>query len=125
LIRKLGFNDVDWRTLIALLIAVGSVVFAMVSLPLIVNRQKRDPLKVVYVKLCQLMKQQGYPRAIHEGPRDYRARLTAASSTLKPEKKIVVDRFLMLYEAAQYGTVRTASNNAVISQLNTLLSQCR
>ena len=124
LMRKLGFNEVDWRTLTALLLGVGTITLAIITLPLVVNRQKRNPIDVVYANLCQLMQQHGYARNIHEGPRDYCARLTAPESMLSSERKFAAQRFLTLYEAVQYGTVE-ADVSTVISQLKTLLSECR
>lgn len=122
-IRKLGFDDGDWRTLIILLMAVGTVTLAIIALPLIVNRPKRDPVTTIYTSLCKVMERHGYPRNIHEGPRDYCMRLTAPDSTLSPEKKVAVERFLTFYEALQYGTLDAAGNS--ISQLKSLLSECR
>jgi transglutaminase-like putative cysteine protease len=123
-LRKLGFDEVDWPTLTILLFVVGTIVLAIVTLPLIVNRPKRNPVDAIYATLCQLMAKHGYPRNIHEGPHDYRLRLTAADSVLSPERKFAAERFLTLYEAAQYGTLE-ANAKTVISQLKSLLSECR
>jgi transglutaminase-like putative cysteine protease len=123
-VRKLGFDDVDWQTLIILLFSVGAIALTIVTLPLVVNRQKHNPIDVIYADMCQTMEKHGYARNIHEGPRDYRARLTAPDSVLSHERKFAVERFLTLYEAVQYGTVE-ASVSTIISQLKTLLSECR
>ncbi|MGZ3254424.1 MAG: transglutaminase TgpA family protein [Burkholderiaceae bacterium] len=123
-VRKFGFDEVDWRTLTALLFAVGTIVLTIITLPLVLNRQKRQPIDVIYANLCQLMARHGYPRNIHEGPRDYRLRLTAPGSLLSAERKFAVARFLTFYETAQYGTVE-ANASTVISQLKSLLSECR
>jgi transglutaminase-like putative cysteine protease len=124
LMQKFGFDHVDWRILIALLIGVGTITLAIITLPLVVNRQKRNPIAAVYADLCQLMEKHGYPRNVHEGPRDYRTRLTAPDSMLSSERKFAVERFLTLYEAAQYGTLDVGANT-LISQLKSLLSECR
>jgi transglutaminase-like putative cysteine protease len=125
LLHSLGFENVDWRTLIALLVAACSIVMVVMAVPLFMNQQKREPIQVIYADLCLLMAKLGFPRAIHEGPLDYRTRLTANESGLSTEKKAVVNRFLMLYEAAQYGTLNAASKNEAISELKSLLSECR
>jgi transglutaminase-like putative cysteine protease len=122
-IRKLGFDNADWHTLIMLLFAVGSITLTLIALPLIANRPKRDPVAKLYAQLSQMMSKHGYPRNMHEGPRDYCARLTASDSLLSPEKKVAVKRFLMFYESVQYGTLDAAGNS--ISQLKSLLSKCR
>jgi hypothetical protein len=122
-IRKLGFDNADWHTLIMLLFAVGSITLTLIALPLIANRPKRDPVAKLYAQLSRMMSKHGYPRNMHEGPRDYCARLTASDSLLSPEKKVAVKRFLMFYESVQYGTLDAAGNS--ISQLKSLLSKCR
>ncbi|MGH8809516.1 MAG: transglutaminaseTgpA domain-containing protein, partial [Noviherbaspirillum sp.] len=81
-VKSLGFEHVDWRTMTALMFALGIAVMAAVVLPLILHQRKRDPLDAIYQLLCGKMAKRGLPRAIHEGPRAYGARLTAADSPL-------------------------------------------
>ena len=125
LLNSLGFQDADWRTLIGLLFALGSIVMAMIVYPLIKHRQKIDPLKRLYLSLCALMAQHGLPREQHEGPRSYAHRLSAYNSPLTSDKKIAVSQFLLLYESLQYGSVRDKSFSTQLHQLKSLLSQCR
>jgi transglutaminase-like putative cysteine protease len=124
-IRSLGFSEVNWRTLTALMFAVGALVMAIVALPLVKNRPRRDPIEAVYQKLCRHMARRGCPRSIHEGPRAYGMRLTAPDSPLKPEAKAAVARFLQFYEAARYGAPGKAPAVAVVFKLKSLLAECR
>jgi transglutaminase-like putative cysteine protease len=125
LLRSLGFKDPDWRTLMALLSAAGLLVFVAIALPLLRNRQKLDPVNVCYRALCDVMARRGLPRALHEGPRAYRLRLTAADSPLETDRKSAVVHFLQLYETLQYGAVDKTARTAALSELKSLLSACR
>jgi hypothetical protein len=64
------------------------------------------------------------PRALHEGPRAYCTRLTAADSPLSTEKKAAAARFLELYETLRYGASGKPSA-ATVSQLKSLLTEIR
>lgn len=124
-IQSLGFKDADWRTLSGLLFSVGVLVMAIIAYPLVMQRPRVDPVKAVYGKFCDAFARRGMARAGHEGPRAYLTRLTAADSPLAADKKIAAARFLHLYEAVQYGTVERLSPAATVSQLKSLLAECR
>jgi len=124
-IRSLGFDDADWRTLIGLLFSVSVLVMAAIAYLLIMKRPKRDPVQAVYAKFCDEFARRGLRRAGHEGPRAYLARLTAPDSPLAADKKIAAARFLHFYEAVQYGTVAKLSSASTVSQLKSLLVECR
>lgn len=125
LIQSFGFGDVDWYTMGALLLAAGGTVLAIVAWPLIRHRQTLDPLRALYGRFCQLMAKQGLAREQYEGPRDYRNRIMHDGTILPSEKKIAAGRFLEFYEAVQYGTFSASPNPANLSQLKSLLVQCR
>lgn len=124
LVQSLGFDHVDWRILTALMFLIGSLVTAVMVLPLVVNRPRIAPADAAYRALCRSLGRQGMPRALHEGPRAYRARLTAADSRLSNEKKAAAARFLEIYETLRYGDSDKPSANAV-SQLKSLLTDIR
>jgi len=125
LIRSLGFDDADWRTLTGLMFALGSSVMALIAIPLVMNRRKRDPLLTLYATLSEQMARHGMARAPHEGPRDYAARLAAPRSPLAPDKLAAVTRFLELYEIARYGSTPTVSPATIIAQLKAHLAESR
>ena len=130
LMHWLGFDQLDWRTLSMLMLVIGVVAVASVTLPLLLARNKSRPLDAVYSSLCALMGRRGLARNKYEGPATYGRRLCANDSPLAPPVKIAVQRFIALYEALQYGA---ESGNGphnkppahLMAQLKLLLSQCR
>lgn len=124
-IESLGFENVDWRTLIALLLVFGSAVLAITMLPLLMQRKKVAPLDATYAALCREMARHGMARATHEGPRTYRERLTSGASALEAEKKAAVGRFLQLYETLKYGAAGQSEYAIGVSQLKSLLTECK
>lgn len=123
-VRSLGFDNVDWRTMAALMFVLGIVATALMMLPMLLQQRKRDPVDALYQSLCDRMARQGMPRQVHEGPRAYAARLTAADSPLPPERKAALSRFLDVYETVRYGAAAGAPP-AAISTLKSLLAKCR
>jgi transglutaminase-like putative cysteine protease len=124
-IRSLGFNDADWGTLIALMTAFGAAVTAVIAVPLLMHRNKVDPLRALYQAFCQQLARLGYPRAAHEGPRSYGQRVAAADSSLNAARKAAVTRFLALYESLQYGPPAQKQAKAAFSELKNLLAECK
>lgn len=123
-IKSLGFEDVDWRTMVALMFVCGILAVAIVVLPLLLHERKRDPVDAVYESLCKRLAKQGFPRAVHEGPRSYRARLTSTESPLSEKQKAALARFLDLYETVRYGSTGL-TRPAAVSRLKSLLAECR
>jgi transglutaminase-like putative cysteine protease len=124
-IQSLGFNDVDWKTLISLMSVLGIAVMAVIGVPLVLNWQKTDPLQSLYISLCQQMSRRGYPRAAHEGPRAYQSRLAAAGTLLTPVQKNAAARFLALYESLRYGKPEPQLLKTRLSQLKNLVVECK
>jgi len=124
-LQSLGFKDVDWQTLILLMSVIGFAVVAVITVPLVMHRQKVDPVQALYHFLCQQLARSGYAREKHEGPRDYRLRLTAADSSLPPARKLAVERFLKHYESLRYATTDPQQTKSGLSQLKTLLAECK
>lgn len=129
-IQSLGFDNADWRTLVALMFGLGATVMAIIAAPLVRNRQKINPVDKMYLALCRQMARHGCTRANYEGPRAYCARLTGKNSPLSPDKRAAAARFLDLYETVRYGTLGAPDaagkiSPALVSQLKSLLAQCR
>ncbi|WP_292936436.1 DUF3488 and transglutaminase-like domain-containing protein [Noviherbaspirillum sp.] len=121
-IRSLGFGDVAWPVVITVMVVLGIAAVAIAILPMMLHQQKRDPIDALYQKFCSKLARQGLPRYPYEGPRAYRARLTAAP--LPPEKKAALARFLEHYETVRYGVQRQLRPSA-LSELKSLLAECR
>jgi transglutaminase-like putative cysteine protease len=123
-LQSLGIDDPDWGTLTVLTLTLGAAVTALIALPLVRNRQKADPVEVLYRSFCSALARQGLPRAVHEGPLAYRIRLQEAP--LPPARRTAALRFLELYEILRYGTpdmLRGSSAVTLLSQLKSLLAQ--
>ncbi|MFD2273470.1 DUF4129 domain-containing protein [Undibacterium arcticum] len=88
--RSLGFDDLDWQSLTALMFGLGTIAIALAALPLLLNRPRRDPFDAIYSAFCQQMARRGTARAIHEGPRAYAARL---KTSLPADKVAAAERF--------------------------------
>lgn len=130
IMQSLGFDQAGWRTLSAVMLALGAAVMALIAVPLLRNRQKTDPADKMYQALCRQMATHGCARARHEGPRAFAARLVSGNSPLAAGQKAAAARFLALYEAVRYGTPGTNGANgklspAATSQLKSLLAECR
>ncbi|MGS0741567.1 transglutaminase TgpA family protein [Glaciimonas sp. GG7] len=133
LLESLGIGQLDWRMLTALMIALGSLGLALVSLPLLVVRNKIAPLDKVYSAFCKRMARLHMTRQIHEGASAYRQRLCATDSTLTPEAKSAIADFLQTYETLRYGPINGADHKTVslaalksqFNKLKPLLSPCR
>lgn len=124
-LQSLGFDNADWQTMILLMSALGVAVVAAIAVPLVMNRQKTDPLQALYHLLCQQLARSGYPREKYEGPRAYRLRLTADDSPLTPARKLAIDRFLQLYESLRYAALEPQQIKIGLSKLKSLLTGCK
>jgi transglutaminase-like putative cysteine protease len=129
MMEALGLKNADWLTMAGLMFGLGAIVMLGIAIPLTRNRPKVDPVDALYQAFCRQMAALGLARAIHEGPRDYGARLTAAESGLPLRKKTAAARFLEYYETLRYCAPagKTADKPAAIklSRLKTLLAECR
>jgi transglutaminase-like putative cysteine protease len=129
LMDSLGLKNADWLTLASLMFGLGAIVMLAIGVPLTRNRPKVDPVDALYQALCRQMAAHGLMRSIHEGPRDYGARLAAADSTLPLRRKAAIARFLEYYETLRYSAPTTGTPDkppaAALSRLKSLLAQCR
>ncbi|ABR90351.1 Uncharacterized conserved protein [Janthinobacterium sp. Marseille] len=125
LLRSLGFGNIDWQTLVLLLLAAGATVMALLAILLLGTRRKRDPLEAAYAQFCKQMARHGYARLIYEGPRSYALRLQEADSTLSEKHKHAAGKFMALYEKVRYGRAEQWSPSDVLSTLKSLLTQIR
>jgi transglutaminase-like putative cysteine protease len=124
LLESMGLKNVDWGTMAALMFGLGALVVMATAIPLTRNRPRVDPIEALYQALCRQMAAAGLPREIHEGPRDYGARLAAAP--LPPQKKAAIARFLQYYEALRYAPAPGGKPSApALSHLRSLLAACR
>ncbi|MEO8839024.1 MAG: transglutaminase domain-containing protein, partial [Herbaspirillum sp.] len=128
LLKSLGFENTDWRTLTSLLAGVGGLFMLLMALPYLRRRPRFDPADTLYFALSRRMAQHGLARRSYEGPHAYRQRLLSASPALHPNTQSALSDFLKLYETLRYGAPKLTEPNsqqAILSQLKFLLRQCR
>jgi protein-glutamine gamma-glutamyltransferase len=124
LMRQLGFEKADWRTLAALMAMFGALILGLTLLLLAHRQRRRDPLEAIYAQLCRNMERRGLPRLPHEGPRAYGERLTGSDTPLGTTQKTGIARFLAHYEQLRYGPA-SAGVSVPLSTLKSLLRECR
>ena len=98
---QLGFPNIDWRTLGFWLMIATFAVGAAVAIGLLVNDRppKREASLVAWNRFCAKLAASGLPRAPHEGPLDYLARVKAA----RPQLAAEVEEITRRYVQARYG----------------------
>jgi hypothetical protein len=62
--------------------------------------RRPDRVQAAWLKLCRRLADNGLPRAAHEGPQDYAARVAAA----RPEIAATILDLAARYSALRYGT---------------------
>ena len=118
LLSRLGLGEFDWAKLVLLMAAIGSVVVAVTVLPLLIQRERVDPVQAVYRQFCRRMAHLGIARARHQGPRGF-SETICAHVTLDAEKKAAAAQFLRCYETLQYGTVGSQQQAIMLQQIRT------
>lgn len=111
----LGLGNVDWWTLAAWLVGVTLALGAAVSVGMLVRDRppRREASLVAWNRLCDKLAAAGLPRAPHEGPLDYLARVRQA----KPEWAGRVEKITRLYIDARYGAGVSPKDQRELSRL--------
>ncbi len=97
-LTRLGMEDITWQKmalnmLAGIFLLVG--LFTLILLRRLVVRQ-RDPVQAVWLKFCRKLKKAGLPRAPHEGPLDYAARIAAARPKIGDDVQGIAARYIAL-----------------------------
>jgi len=102
---RLGMPAVDWRTLGFWLVMAIFVVGGAVTLGLLVRERPRRPdaSLAAWNRYCAKLAAAGFPRAPHEGPLDYLARVRRA----RPQWGDAAEEITRRYVAARYGDSAT------------------
>jgi len=98
---QLGFPSIDWQTLGIWLMAAAIVITAGVTAGMMIReRPKRlEASLAAWNRFCAKLAASGLPRAPHEGPLDYLARVRKA----KPEVGDEAGEITRRYVEARYG----------------------
>lgn len=107
--KRLGMESVSWQNIainmmvaIALLIAI----YAIFMLRHLMTRRS-DKVQAAWLSLCHKMAKAGLPRADHEGPKDYAARI----SRERPALSVTFNDLAECYTTVRYS--QTASDEAI------------
>ena len=101
LLERLNLGDGGWQQLGIALVLALIVFFAAMSVYLgwRFRPRAKDPLAQIYDQLCRKLARRGLPRAAHEGPSDYVARVLQ----VRPELAPLLVEARNLYVALRYG----------------------
>ena len=125
LLERLNIGDADWEELgIALVLSLVAF-FGLMSAYLAwrFRPHARDPLAQIYDQLCRKLARHGLPRAAHEGPSDYVARVLQ----IRPELAQQLGEARNLYVALRYGPRSWGPqlNRSELSRLKFLVNQLK
>jgi len=97
-LTRMGMEDITWQKMalnmlagIALLVGV----FTLVMLRRLAVR-RTDAVQAAWLKVCRKLEKAGLPRAPHEGPMDYAARVAAAHPDLTEDIHDIAARYASL-----------------------------
>lgn len=97
-LTRMGMEDITWQKMalnmlagIALLVGV----FTLVMLRRLAVR-RTDAVQAAWLKVCRKLEKAGLPRAPHEGPMDYAARIAAAHPDLAEDIYDIAARYASL-----------------------------
>jgi len=125
LLERLNIGDADWEELGLALVLALVAFFAVMSAYLAwrFRPRARDPLAQIYEQLCRKLARRGLPRAAHEGPSDYVARVVQA----RPELSHHLLEARNLYVALRYGPRSWGPqlNRSELSRLKFIVNQLK
>ncbi len=125
LLERLSIEDADWEQLGIALVLTLAAFFGGMSAYLAWRFRPRgkDPLAQIYEQMCRKLGRHGLPRAAHEGPSDYVARVLQA----RPELQGQLTEARNLYIALRYGPRSWGAqlNRSELSRLKFLVNQLK
>ena len=121
----MNIGDPDWQALGIGLVLGLVAFFGLMSVYLAWRFRPRalDPLAQIYDQLCRKLARRGLPRAAHEGPSDYVARVLQT----RPELAQQLMEARNLYVALRYGPRSWGPqlNRSELSRLKFLVNQLK
>ncbi len=125
LLERLNIGNADWEELGMALVLALVAFFAGMSAYLAWRFRPRakDALAQIYEQMCRKLARHGLPRAAHEGPSDYVARVVQA----RPELAGQLVEARNLYVALRYGPRSWGAhlNRSELSRLKFLVNQLK
>ena len=125
LLERMNLGDGDWQALGIGLVLGLVAFFGLMSVYLAwrFRPRARDPLAQIYEQLCRKLARHGLPRAAHEGPSDYVARVLQS----RPELTQQLIEARNIYVALRYGPRSWGPqlNRSELSRLKFLVNQLK
>ena len=106
---KFGLRDINWSSMIFLIMAFTTVILLYLTFMLLrISPQNKDPVKNLYNQFCKKLSHCGIHHDVYEGPVDFARRAALKRGDLARQINDITD----IYIAIRYG-----SNNAQIPSL--------
>ena len=102
LLSRLGFGNISWAGMTALLVAASALALAGAALQTARQVKRSDPVQRAYGRFCRKLGARGLGRLPHEGPSAYADRVCAARANLDPDVRAITGLYLRL----RYGPPR-------------------
>ena len=102
LLQRLGFERIDWRGMVSLMVGLIGMTLALFLLAFAWRNRPppQDPLARIYQRFCKRMARHGIQRPLHEGPWDFARRIAQQ----RPDLGEKAAQFTHHYVALRYGT---------------------
>lgn len=120
-LTRLGMENITWQRLaIHLLTGLGLVLSLLAWLALRqLYPKQHDAAQKIWLALCRKLALQGWPRAAHEGPQDYVARLAAAHPAHAATLHDLARRYIALRYAAHANLQSLRAFRRAVATFNT------
>lgn len=99
-LKKLGIENINFRSLAVVLVIVVCIMFVIIALWIFRQHEpSRDRARIIYDKFCHKLHRIGLSRYPHEGPADYASRISKFGKILSDHVNEITD----LYISVRYG----------------------
>ena len=122
LLERLGFEHVDWQTLIFGALALLAGLTAAMAARVLWHRPPRDAVLSAYARFEARLARAGLPRAPHEPPQAYALRLRAA---LAPSSAQAALRIIDAYIALRYRPAPARTDQIKLNEFKRWIAEFR
>jgi hypothetical protein len=119
LLASLGLDKLDWSQLMGVLFLSGSILIAIMALPLLRHRTRISPIDQVYSSFISKLSKMSLSTKPHEGPQAFLARIQTHFVQSQQES---IMQFMKCYIAFKYGK-NPPSETEVVRELKTILKR--
>lgn len=97
LLGMIGFENIDWKKLTFIMMALVAALILILAFCLLAGPARpQDPARRHYAVFCGKMAKTGLPRKSHEGPAAYARRLFTARQDLADEIRTITDLYILI-----------------------------